>query len=167
LRQPRYTLLLLQLNGWLRGRQGRGVAGLPKDSPLLDRAEHGARPLLRKAERRLRKRIRALDPGDAPARHQLRIAAKKARYAAEFFRDLLPRGRTRRYLKCLSSLQDRLGALNDLAVADRLLIELAKGHGQVPRQASYARGYLAAASEAEVGGLGKALKAVTQRRIVS
>jgi hypothetical protein len=52
-------------------------------------------------------------------------------------------------------------------VADRLLIELAKGHGQVPRQASYARGYLAAASEAEVGGLGKALKAVTQRRIVS
>lgn len=97
----------------------------------------------------------------------MRIAAKKARYAAAFFLDLLPQGRSRRYLKCLSRLQSRLGALNDLAVADRLLEELAKGHGQVPRQASYARGYLAAASEAEVGGLGKVLKTVARRRITA
>ncbi|WP_020651685.1 CYTH and CHAD domain-containing protein [Massilia niastensis] len=166
LHAPRHTQLMLQLNGWLRGRQWRGVDALPKGAPLAERALRGARPLLRKAEKRLARRIKALDPADAPMRHRVRIAAKKARYAAEFFHDLMPGKRTRRYISRLSKLQDRLGALNDMAVAGQLLDELTGGRGQIPRQASYARGYLAAQAEAGSEDLGKALKGVAKLRII-
>lgn len=165
LRAPRYTVLMLQLNGWLRGRQWRPSGALPQGSPLGERAARGALPLLRKAEKRLSKRIRALDPQDAPARHRVRIAAKKARYATEFFGELLPAKRVKRYTRCLSALQDRLGVLNDFAVADHLLEELASGHGQVPRQASWVRGYLSALGEADTRTLDKPLRQVARLRI--
>ena len=165
LHAPRYTVLMLQLNGWLRGRQWRADGALPGKSPLAGRATRGLLPLLCKAEKRLARRIKALDPQDAPARHKVRIAAKKARYAAEFFHDLLPGKRTRRYTSRLSDLQDRLGTLNDFAVADRLLDGLAAGHGQVPRQASWVRGYLAAVGESGGQELAKPLKRLVKLRI--
>lgn len=165
LRAPRYTVLMLQLNGWLHGRQWRAAGELPEGTALGERAARGARPLLRKAEKRLAKRIRALDPQDAPARHRVRIAAKKARYAAEFFGALLPAKRVKRYTASLSGLQDRLGELNDFAVADTLLEELSGGHGQVPRQAAWVRGYLSARGEADARALGKPLKQVARLRI--
>ncbi|MBQ5947179.1 CHAD domain-containing protein [Massilia sp. ST3] len=165
LHAPRYTVLMLQINGWLRGRQWRADGALPDGSPLAERAKRGMRPLLRKAEKRLARRIKALDPQNGPARHRVRIAAKKARYASEFFRDLLPGKRAKRYTACLSALQDRLGLLNDFAVADRLLDELASGHGQVPRQAAWVRGYLDAIGEAGSRELGKPLRRVAKRSI--
>ncbi|MEH6436177.1 CYTH and CHAD domain-containing protein [Massilia sp. DD77] len=167
LHAPRTTLLMLQLGGWLRGRQWREGGALPKNSALAARATRGLRPLLRKAEQRLARRIAKLDPRDAPARHRVRIAAKKARYAAEFFHDLLPAKRTKRYTVRLAKLQDRLGVLNDFAVADRLLDGLAAGHGQAPRQAAWARGYLAAVGEAESRRLDKPLRRVAKRRIAA
>jgi inorganic triphosphatase YgiF len=165
LHAPRYTVLMLQVNGWLRGRQWRADGALPDGSPLAGRARRGMLPLLRKAEKRLARRIKALDPQDGPARHRVRIAAKKARYASEFFHDLLPRKRAERYTACLSELQDRLGLLNDFAVADRLLDELASGHGQAPRQASWVRGYLSAIGEAGSRELDKPLRRVAKRHI--
>jgi CHAD domain-containing protein len=54
----------------------------------------------------------------------LRIAAKKQRYAAEFFAELYPLKAARAYIKNLAALQDGLGALNDMAVTGRLLDEL-------------------------------------------
>ena len=56
--------------------------------------------------------------------HDLRIIAKKQRYAAEFFAGFYPSRETRRYIRTLSSLQDILGAMNDTANAKRLLNEL-------------------------------------------
>ena len=165
LHAPRYTVLMLQLNAWLRGRQWRAGGVLPEGSALAGRARRGLVPLLRKAEKRLVRRIGALDPQDGPARHKLRIAAKKARYAAEFFHDLLPAKRSKRYIGCLAELQDRLGTLNDFAVADRLLDTLAAGHGQVPRQASWVRGYLSAIGEACSRQLDKPLRRVAKRHI--
>jgi len=165
LREPRFDELMAQLNDWLQERRWRPDGVLPKDSALHERAWKGALPLLRKAEKRLAKRIDGLDESDAPGRHRVRIAAKKARYAAEFFRDLLPARRVKRYVGHLEGLQDRLGALNDLAVAEHLLDELKGGSSQVAKQAAYARGYVAASSEAGVRGLGKALKDVAKRRI--
>ncbi|MBT9613431.1 MAG: CHAD domain-containing protein, partial [Burkholderiales bacterium] len=52
------------------------------------------------------------------------IAAKKQRYAAEFFAELYPLKAARAYIKPLAALQDGLGALNDIAVTGRLLDEL-------------------------------------------
>jgi len=165
LRDARYTELMAQLKDWLGERRWQPEGGLPKDSPLLERAAKSALPLLRTAEKRLAKRIDGLDEADAPGRHRVRIAAKKARYAAEFFRDLLPAQRVKRYLGHLEKLQDRLGALNDLAVADQLLEELKGGSSQVAKQAAYVRGYIAATGQADAQGLSKVLADVAKRRI--
>jgi len=51
----------------------------------------------------------------------VRIAAKKLRYAAEFFSSLYPHKRTRRYIAALAELQEVLGALNDTATTVSLL----------------------------------------------
>ncbi|BCA62268.1 hypothetical protein HMP09_1502 [Sphingomonas sp. HMP9] len=75
--------------------------------------------------RRLKRRGRDLDRLDDDARHQVRITAKKLRYATGFFRSLYPDKRSRRRFKTftqhLGTLQDHLGALNDLATAPALL----------------------------------------------
>jgi len=165
LRAPRFTQVLFQAGGWLHGRAWRVDGALPADSPLAAPARRGMRPLLRKAEKRLDKRIDSLDKNDAHARHRTRIAAKKPRYAAEFFQDLLPGKRVKPYVGRLAKLQDKLGTLNDYAVADRLLDELKGSNAQVARQAAYARGYLAASTAARSARLGKALASVAGRRI--
>jgi inorganic triphosphatase YgiF len=162
--QPRYTRLVLQLNGWFHGRGWRDGEALPKASPLASRAQVSMEPLLRKAQRRLHKRIGALDENDPAARHRVRIAAKKARYAAEFFNDLLPARPVKKYIRSLSALQDKLGLLNDLAVAGNLLAGL---EGRAPSDdLSYARGFITATSEAESHHLDAALAEIAHLRII-
>lgn len=163
LASPRYQQLVQGMNAWLRERQWRPAAGLPADDPLAQPVLDGVVPLIRKARRRLRKRIGALDENDASARHRVRIAAKKARYAAEFFRDLLPKKEVKTYIKCLSRLQDRLGHLNDLAVAGKLLPVLENsGHAH---DGAYARGWAGGAASAGAHGLREALDAVARLRL--
>ena len=76
-------------------------------------------------QKRLHKRGRKLDGASPEQRHRVRIAAKKSRYATEFFAALYPAKQVRPYVKTLSALQDELGWLNDVAVAERLLAQLA------------------------------------------
>ena len=57
-------------------------------------------------------------------RHAVRIAAKKLRYAAEFFSSLYPGKRTRKYIGALAALQDFLGTFNDSATTETLLQEI-------------------------------------------
>jgi CHAD domain-containing protein len=61
--------------------------------------------------------------------HAIRLNAKRLRYAAEIFVPLYPAKATHRYLQRLNRLQDRLGKLNDAAVAAGLLAELAGSGG--------------------------------------
>ena len=61
-----------------------------------------------------RRRIAGLEPA---ALHAIRLRAKRLRYAAEIFAPLYPGKVTHRFIRRLSRLQDRLGALNDGAVA--------------------------------------------------
>ncbi|GGY02557.1 CYTH and CHAD domain-containing protein [Pseudoduganella dura] len=161
---PRYTQLILQLNGWFHGKGWRDGDALPKGSPLALRAADAMAPLLHKAQQRLRKRIDALDEDNPDARHRVRIAAKKARYAAEFFHDLLPARPVKKYVRALSGLQDKLGLLNDLAVAGTLLGEMeARGPSG---ELSYARGYVTATAEAESHHLDTALHDIARLKIV-
>lgn len=80
---------------------------------------------LRKLSRRFTGAGRQLDSLDAARLHALRILAKKLRYSAEFFTALYDRQKTRPFLAALSGVQDVLGQINDVAVAHRLLDELA------------------------------------------
>lgn len=60
-------------------------------------------------------------------RHRLRIAVKKLRYACDALASLYGK-RGKASLAGLEQLQDSLGALNDLAVAERLMQALAPAH---------------------------------------
>lgn len=59
-------------------------------------------------------------------RHKLRKALKRLRYGSHFLCSLYPQKRVDHYLDQLSTLQDALGLLNDLATAQHSLDELAQ-----------------------------------------
>jgi triphosphatase len=94
------------------------------DVPSVERF---AAKLLQHRHHRLAERAKACDPGTPEARHALRIAAKKLRYAAEFFAPFPLRKRAREYGQALAALQDVLGRGNDAVTAARLVGLVARG----------------------------------------
>lgn len=83
--------------------------------------EHFAPRCLDKRARQVHQRASQAIAGDAAARHTLRVAYKRLRYALEFFAPLYPGETLRSYHVAASRLQELLGRLNDLAVADELV----------------------------------------------
>jgi len=127
---PDYTRYLLELGrwieagGWREQPTERGATWLER--PIVDFAGH----LLGKRHRRalrLGEGFADLTPAE---RHRVRIALKKLRYTAEFFEGLFGRKRTRAYVAALKELQDALGHLNDVAVAESALGRLIEGAGE-------------------------------------
>lgn len=126
LESARVRLLMLDLVEWL------------SNGPWLREPRHPKRlgtPIAFFAAKRLsrgRRRLEQLGQDiahrGAKQSHRVRIEAKKARYAAEFFATLWlsPDGRQRHatWLKGLERVQDRLGALNDLVIGQRILADL-------------------------------------------
>jgi CHAD domain-containing protein len=72
---------------------------------------------LRRWHRRIVADWKAFDSLDEDSLHALRKRIKRQRYAVEFFAPMLRRRQVGRYLGTLASIQDRMGALNDLLVA--------------------------------------------------
>jgi triphosphatase len=143
----RYTALVLGLQRWLHGSDWRS-SRTPRQLQRLDAGVHGfAQRILRAGQRRLMKRGKRLLQATPQQRHRVRIAAKKTRYATEFFASLLHTRKVRPYVGRLSVLQDALGAMNDVRVADRLLQELPNGRADLQWQAAFIRGYLAARAQ--------------------
>jgi len=116
-----------------------------------------AASLLQQRAATLRKRGKGLQELDAPARHRLRIAAKKLRYAAEFFAALFPKRRVRPYVQSLAAMQEVLGGLNDAATLLRLLPEaLAGTRAPDARVAGMIQGWSAASTHLRLDALGRA-----------
>jgi CHAD domain-containing protein len=95
------------------------------------------------------KRIETLD---VPALHALRLRAKRARYAAEMFagrHDSSERGSKaeQRFIRRLSGLQQRLGQLNDGAVAAHLMDALGGPAGRHGYAVGLVAGFTAARAE--------------------
>lgn len=82
-------------------------------------------PLLARRWKRLKRDAKGLEQLDATGLHELRLDAKRLRYAAEMFAPLWPGKGTRRFLKRLAALQEVLGLANDAAVARALVAHLA------------------------------------------
>ena len=82
---------------------------------------------------------------DDDARHDLRIALKNLRYGAEFFEGLFGRHKqARAFGKAIASLQDLLGAHNDVVTARRVVDEIASSPDrQASAAAAYALGWFA------------------------
>jgi triphosphatase len=87
------------------------------------------------------KRIEELD---VPSLHGVRLRAKRARYAAEMFLALHHGKAPQRFIRRLSVLQQRLGVLNDGAVATHLLAELGGPGGRHAYATGIVVGFLAA-----------------------
>jgi len=125
LSSKRARRLMVNLAEWLaigkwRTRPDPGTRDLP--------ARDIASAALERYRRKIRKRGRNLANLDDAARHEVRKAAKKLYYAADFFAPLYIQKREpkrlKRFVRSLKRLQDQLGALNDLSSASALLAQL-------------------------------------------
>jgi len=143
----RFQQLLLSLGAFFleleKSTPGDGTAVLARD---------WVRPMLDERNRKLRKRTRRVHQFEAPERHRARVAAKKLRYAAEFFRPLFPSKRADAFVSALSKLQGVLGRLNDLTVANRLLTEVVPSAAdpELALAVGIVRGWLAASVAPEL-----------------
>jgi triphosphatase len=112
-----------------------GSAVIAADSAALPLPQFAA-DLLQRRRRKLRKLGRDYESLDTEALHDLRIRAKKLRYAAEFFRSAFRRRESRRFIAALAELQDCLGALNDADVGGRLIENVLSGPDRDPAAAA-------------------------------
>lgn len=150
------TQFVLDLRAALAARDWSAVEGETPESAGLDTsAAHTARDFavasLDRLHRKAMKKSRKLASLTPEKRHEARIALKKLRYAAEFFETLFDERReARKYQRRCASVQDSLGASNDLAMAERLLREIDDGlaKGAWPAS-SFVAGWYAHAQDAE------------------
>ncbi|PLY39976.1 inorganic triphosphatase [Janthinobacterium sp. ROICE36] len=151
----RCTACMLGLQRWLLARAWRDSCSTRQLRRLDAHVFPFARAMLRKDQRRLVKRGKRLLHASPLQRHQVRIAAKKMRYATEFFASLFSARAVQPYVARLSTLQDELGRLNDVQVADRLLQQLPEVQADQSAQdglrlhAAFVRDYLAARAQAQ------------------
>jgi CHAD domain-containing protein len=150
LQDPRHRSLVRELGAWIASRGWREQSSVdllaparPWAAALLERRQRGARALGR--------RLAACSPEE---RHRLRIRLKKLRYVAEYAGALHAGRRTERYVRRLARLQDALGHLNDVALAEQRLVELAERLGpndtEARRAAGFAAGWLAHSAQREL-----------------
>lgn len=147
LASQRYARLEGDLGSWLQD--------LQEETGTADPARKGGRPLRPYARRRLRhlraKLARTRGASDSEvAVHSVRIAAKKLRYASEFFASLCGAKRVARRLRRLGHLQQLLGELHDATVACSFLRGVEAGHPGFVASAALSRGYLLARSQQQM-----------------
>ena len=123
-RSDRYTRFLLEVGAWItrQGWQGQGdgeTAG-QLQGPLADFSN----ATLDKQHRRVCKAGRQFENLPIAERHQMRIDVKRLRYSSDFFGSLYGRKAVKAYGRYLAELQDALGYLNDVAVAQELVERL-------------------------------------------
>lgn len=125
----RFRDLVLEAAAWVEtgpwrtvgGKGGRKLKGSARDFAAKALNRRWKRILARGAD------LKALDDME---RHHLRIHAKKLRYALEGFAPVFEEAKVARFLKRMKAVQDELGRLNDIAVAQRLVERLnPKGAG--------------------------------------
>jgi inorganic triphosphatase YgiF len=154
---PRYTGLMLGLGAWIVGqgwKQGGQQDGAPAD-PLARKVAKAAPRLVQHAAARVRKRARQLDLQHPEGLHKVRIAAKKERYAREFFEALSHGKREVRRHDLLTGMQDELGLLNDSVVARALVAQLRERVPQELALLGFIEGVLAARAAASLPIAGK------------
>ena len=139
---PRYRLLLLDTLQWLENGDWAKHPRFYGHRPI----ERFAADILARRTKRTMKNAKKIRQLDTQQRHKLRIAAKKLRYASDFFGRLFA-GRTAKkrltgFKARLTDLQDCLGALNDIKVHQNLAPKLAPGkpRGKAPRAQAFAIG---------------------------
>lgn len=162
LAEPRYTRLLLRLALWLG--DGGWASREPEAEALLKAPVRAwADEVLAKRAGKLAKLGKKHRKLSHARLHQVRIAAKKMRYACEFFRSIYDDKAVKAYVKRLVALQDTLGSLNDAVTGHRLLDEIEQGLGKTKRAGvatpvGIVMGWQAAKIDNDLGRFSKAWK---------
>ena len=130
--------------------EARAVAALP--------LEDFAATVLTRRWKRMFAEGEDIEHLETEALHEIRLRAKRLRYAAEFFAPLFPHKATKRFIHRLSALQERLGTLNDGAVAADLLAALTGGGVDRAFAIGAVRGFVAATGGASRAGIAEAWK---------
>lgn len=112
----RFEHLLLSVGQFALALAQAGKAAAEGEG-LATPARRFASQLLDRRARKLKRRVRKLARLDPSQRHEVRVAAKKLRYAVEFFAPMYAERPSRAYRKTLAELQALLGRLNDAATA--------------------------------------------------
>jgi inorganic triphosphatase YgiF len=117
----RFRALLLDATAWVETGEWRAnAAATGPVRPFAEAAlDHRRKTVL--------KRGRHMQGADDERLHELRIAAKKLRYAGDAFASLYRKPRVRAFTKLLKRLQTELGELNDIATAGPLVESLPLG----------------------------------------
>ncbi|HVH77849.1 MAG TPA: CHAD domain-containing protein, partial [Stellaceae bacterium] len=118
-----YTEALLALLRWFDSEDWYGAGSLGE---TLRAPVHVLAPaLLDRCRAKAEARAKDFAKQSAKKRHQLRIALKKLRYAAELFAGLYDPAAAKQFIQRLKRLQDDLGDANDVAVAGDIVQSLA------------------------------------------
>lgn len=120
----RYTGLLLALGAWTAGHRWRHQPLSPDSARLFAPAREVGHELLERRYAKVRRRGKRVPHLSVAQAHQLRIQAKKLRYASGFLGDLYPARRTDRFIRRLGRLQETLGHLNDQSAAETMLARI-------------------------------------------
>lgn len=121
IRSRRYITLYKKLSeyflttSWRRGLTAKSLSLITQEIQLM------APVKLKKQHKVLIALYKKIEIKQRKSIHQIRIAAKRLRYCAELLQSLYPQKKVSAYIKQLIRLQDCLGLLNDIKVANKLL----------------------------------------------
>ena len=119
------------------------------DQPLAELASNA----LSSAHHKLLKRGEGFETLSKSDRHDVRIALKRLRYALDFFGSVFDAESKKKFVRKLARLQDDLGRMNDVAVAQTMLARLVGvvSDGSEPPTPTAAHGQLAFAAGCILG----------------
>ncbi len=163
----RYARLFLALGAWRHGTFKPPKPPKPAKSAGQEtngrRAADGSEPIGPWAEallgRLFRKLIReggALHLAPPEERHKVRLLAKKLRYGLDFFKTLYAERPAEKFTNKLKGLQETLGWLNDVSVAEGLLRGLGTEEGKLQPSAQFALGWMAGRLPSDLRAANKA-----------
>jgi inorganic triphosphatase YgiF len=128
IRSDRYRRLLIELAAWIEaGEWSRAQDEAARANQERPIEQHAAEQLARR-RKKIVKKAKVFDRLDDAQRHKLRIGIKKFRYSAEFvgtvFATKRAKNRRAASLDAVKRIQDSLGALNDIAVHEKISREV-------------------------------------------
>jgi len=125
----RYTETLLRLARWFASRGWRDQPASENSARLFAPVAAVAPALIERRWRQVRRRSKGFAKLTQEERHEFRIALKKLRYMIEVGGDAFNAREVKSLVRRLKPLQEELGHINDIRIAQRLIKRVAHSAG--------------------------------------
>jgi CHAD domain-containing protein len=123
-RSQRYFKLFKKLTEYIIDSDWRQEFLTKKSSLMIQGIKSVASVKLKKQRKKINNLYKYINIKQQESVHKIRIATKRLRYNAELLQSLYPQKKVSAYIKKLIKLQDCLGLMNDIKVANQLLKEI-------------------------------------------